>query len=201
MLLLVLLSVGAYLLGSVSSAIIVSGLMGLPDPRTSGSKNPGATNMLRIGGKRAGVITLAGDLLKGLLPVALTAWLNAGDLAIALVGLGAFLGHLYPLYFGFHGGKGVATYIGVLYGYGWKVGALFMAQWCLVAYLFRYSSLAALVSAACSPFAVYWLVGRWEYFATAIVMTSLLFLRHQENIRRLLRGEESRLGSRTSADR
>ena len=133
----------AYLLGSVSTAIIVCKLMGLPDPRTEGSGNPGATNVLRVGGKKAAAITLFGDTLKGLLPVLIARAFTSDPLILGLVGLAAFLGHLYPVFFGFKGGKGVATMLGVLFGYSWWVGLATAATWLIVAKVFKVSSLSA----------------------------------------------------------
>src|SRR3569832_1328251 len=144
-----LLTVAAYLVGSLSAAIIVCKLLGLPDPRTQGSRNPGATNGLRFGGKKAAAIVLIGDSVKGLLPVLVDQWLRVDDNVLAAVGLVAFLGHLYPLFFGFHGGKGVATAFGVLLGIAWPVALAAVAAWLLVAMIFRISSPAA--SMAYSP--------------------------------------------------
>ena len=143
MLLRVLLIGFSYLLGSLSSAIIVCRMGGYPDPRSLGSRNPGATNVLRIAGRASAALTLAGDLLKGLLPLAFGHWLDVADSTLAAMGVAAFLGHLYPVFFGFQGGKGVATFIGVLCGLAWQAGLAFMGLWLAVAGLFRYSSLAA----------------------------------------------------------
>jgi glycerol-3-phosphate acyltransferase PlsY len=185
----------AYLFGSLSSAVITSRLMGLPDPRQEGSKNPGATNVLRLGGKKAAIITLLGDMLKGLLPLLLAKSLGAEPVVLAAVGLLAFIGHLYPVFFGFKGGKGVATAGGIFYGFSWPAGLLVMLTWLAVAYLSKYSSLSALSAAALAPVYIGLLVGSPELVAVAIVMGCLLFWRHQENIKRLLRGEESKIGS------
>jgi len=187
----------AYALGSLSSAVIVSRILGLPDPREEGSKNPGATNVLRLGGKKAAIITLLGDALKGLIPVLLARSLGAGDWIVGLVGLAAFVGHLLPVFFGFKGGKGVATALGVLSGFSWIVGLAVLATWIAVAYLSKISSLAALVAAALAPLYV-WL---WAGHAPVLtgmtaVMAALLFWRHRSNIRRLLSGEESRIGQK-----
>ena len=138
-----------YLFGSISTAIIVCKLMGLPDPRTQGSRNPGATNVARLGGKKAAALTLAGDMLKGLLPVTIAHALGSDATILAGTALAAFLGHLYPVFFGFQGGKGVATALGVIYGLYWPVGLLTSAVWLIMAVLFRYSSLAALVATGC----------------------------------------------------
>ncbi len=180
-----------YLFGSISTAIVVARVMGLPDPRTEGSGNPGATNMLRVGGKRAAAITLAGDALKGVIPV-LAARLSGLPLEVlALVGLAAFLGHLYPLFFGFRGGKGVATALGVFLAAWWPLGLALVATWLLVAKLFHISSLAALTAFALAPLYT-WLMELPPLFVAVVVTVSaLLFWRHRENIRRLLRGEET----------
>ncbi len=187
-----------YLVGSVSSAVLVSRILGLPDPRSSGSNNPGATNVLRLGGKKAAAITLLGDLLKGLLPVLLARALDAPPSIIAATGFGAFLGHLYPVFFGFRGGKGVATAAGVLVGISWSSSLVLVGIWLAIALLFRYSSLAALTATAVSPLVLYVMGKDTWYVVLAIVMALLMFWRHRANIGRLLRGEESRirLGSR-----
>lgn len=200
-------AVGAYLLGSLSFAVIVSRLMGLNDPRTYGSKNPGATNVLRSGSKKAAVVTLLLDGAKGWLPVALVQWygrpygLEAGT--VALVGLGAFLGHLYPVFFRFEGGKGVATAAGVLLGVHWILGLATLATWILIAVFFRYSSLAALVAAIFAPLCyvfgdgVVWYLDGALLFAVSL-MSLLLIYRHAENIGRLARGTETKLGQKKS---
>lgn len=185
----------AYLMGSVSTAIIVSRIFGLPDPRKQGSKNPGATNVLRLGGKKAAVITLLGDALKGLIPVLLAKFLAVEADLLAAVGLAAFLGHLYPIFFGFKGGKGVATALGVLTGFSPWVGLAVLSTWLLMAFLFRYSSLAALVAAALSPLYL-WFIAHSEVLAGAgLAMALLLISRHRANIVRLIKGDESRIGS------
>ncbi len=195
----------AYLLGSLSFAVIVSRAMGLKDPRTFGSKNPGATNVLRSGNKPAAVITLALDALKGFVPVLLVRLYGQpyglGDGTIALVGLAAFLGHLWPVFFDFEGGKGVATALGVIFGVDWLLGLGTAATWLIVASFFRYSSLASLVAAAFAP--VYYLLGdRVAWYAdraivmALFVMGMLLAWRHRDNINRLLQGRESKLGAK-----
>lgn len=188
-----LLPIAGYLVGSISSAIVVSHLMGLPDPRRSGSNNPGATNVLRLGGKKAAAITLAGDLLKGLVPVLVVSAVGASSTIVAATGLAAFLGHLYPVYFGFRGGKGVATAAGVLFGISWQAGITLLALWLVVALVSRYSSLAALVATLASPLVLYWLGADNWYVVLALVMAGFLFWRHRANIGRLVRGEESRI--------
>lgn len=198
-------TVAAYLLGSLSFAVIVSRLMGLKDPRTFGSKNPGATNVLRSGSKAAAVVTLLLDALKGWLPVVLVRWFGKPygleDGTVALVGLAAFLGHLWPVFFRFQGGKGVATFIGVVFGVDLVLGLATGATWLIIAYFFRYSSLASLVSAAFAP--VFYLMGdRIQWYSERAVlfmlfiMALLLAVRHRENINRLLEGKESKLGAK-----
>jgi glycerol-3-phosphate acyltransferase PlsY len=184
-----------YLLGSVESALIVCKLWGLPDPRTVGSLNPGATNVLRMGDKRAALVTLLGDMGKGLLPVVLARWFGAEPLVVAATGLAAFLGHLYPVFFGFHGGKGVATFLGVLTGFHLGLGLLALGTWLGVARLFKFSSLSALTAAVLSPFYAYWLLGQASMTLVVTLMAIWLGVRHRENIRRLLRGEEGRIGA------
>ena len=197
----------AYLIGSLSFAVIVSRLMGLNDPRSYGSKNPGATNVLRSGNKAAAVATLLLDALKGWLPVMLVKWLGAdyglGGGTVAAVGLAAFLGHLYPVFFGFKGGKGVATAAGVLIGISWVLGLATLATWLIVAYFSRYSSLASLAAAVFSP--LFYLFGdraAWyvdkRIVMTLVVISALLIYRHRDNINKLLKGTESRLGAKAA---
>ncbi|RPE72769.1 acyl-phosphate glycerol-3-phosphate acyltransferase [Tibeticola sediminis] len=195
----------AYLIGSLSFAVIVSRAMGLADPRTFGSGNPGATNVLRSGSKKAAVLTLLLDAAKGWLPVVAVASLGApyglGTGTVALVGLAAFLGHLYPVFFGFQGGKGVATAAGVLLALQPWLGAATLLTWILIAGFFRYSSLASIVAAVFAP--LFYLLGDGRVWtaepATSLAisaMTLLLLWRHRENIRRLVQGTESRIGSK-----
>ena len=186
----------AYLMGSLSTAVIVSKLFGLPDPRQQGSKNPGATNVLRLGGKKAAAITLAGDAVKGLIPVMLAQYLGATTDMVAAVGLAAFLGHLYPVFFGFKGGKGVATALGVLGGFSGWVGLSVLATWILMAVVFRYSSLSALTAAILAPVYVWFILKSPVLAGAALAMALLLVSRHRANIERLLKGEESRIGSK-----
>lgn len=190
----------AYLLGSISSAVIVGRLLGTADPRTQGSGNPGATNMLRIGGKKAGAMTLVGDMFKGLIAVLIARAIGAGADVQALAAGAAFLGHLYPLFFGFKGGKGVATALGALLGLQWSVGLLVIATWLAMAAVFRYSSLAALIAAAAAPLYMWWLKPEPAVIAAVVVMSALLYWRHRSNIRNLLSGTEGRitLGSKKS---
>ena len=186
--------IAAYLLGSVSFAIVVSRVMRLPDPRSYGSKNPGTTNVLRTGSKAAAVLTLAGDAAKGWLAVWL-AQIYVPD-AAPYAALAVFLGHLFPLYHRFQGGKGVATAAGVLFGIDWRIGLGALATWIIIAFFLRYSSLAALVAAAFAPFATALLLGVNAYFAVVLVMSALLVWRHKQNIARLIAGTESRIGAK-----
>ncbi|WP_218508395.1 glycerol-3-phosphate 1-O-acyltransferase PlsY [Variovorax sp. dw_308] len=197
--------VASYLIGSLSFAVIVSKAMGMADPRSYGSGNPGATNVLRSGNKAAAFATLLLDAIKGWLPVFLIMHFGAAwgmDMGIAaLAGLAAFLGHLYPVFFGFQGGKGVATAAGVLLGLDWLLGLATGGTWLIVALFFRYSSLASLAAALFAP--AYYLLGGgivWKLDATAFVamvgMSLLLAWRHRENIQRLIAGTESKLGSK-----
>ena len=201
-------ALAGYLVGSLSFAVIVSRVMGLNDPRTYGSKNPGATNVLRSGSKVAAIVTLLLDALKGWLPVALVYWYGKPygleDGTAAMVGLAAFLGHLYPVFFRFVGGKGVATALGVIVATSWILGVATGATWLIVAFFFRYSSLASLAAAVFAP--VYYVFGdgvAWyldKYVLLAIVvMAGFLVWRHGENISRLVKGTESRLGSKKKA--
>jgi len=189
-----LLIAAGYLLGSLSSAIITCRLLGLPDPRNQGSCNPGATNVLRIGGKKAAAITLIGDMLKGLIPV-LVAKLLGADLGIqAAVAVAAFLGHLYPVFFGFQGGKGVATALGVLLGIHWPVGLLTIATWLVIAKVFKISSLAALLAILVTPLYIWWLIPNESLMIAMLFMGALLFWRHRSNIKGLLAGTEGKIG-------
>ncbi len=188
-----LIIISAYLFGSISSAVLVARAMGLPDPRTQGSHNPGATNMLRIGGKKAAAITLLGDALKGLIPMLAAHLLQMPPQVLALTGLAAFLGHLYPLFFGFKGGKGVATALGVQFGLHWLIGLMVAATWMLVAKIGNISSLAALISMALAPLYV-WLVWPDPYLlAMQTAITLLLYWRHRSNIRNLMEGKEGKI--------
>jgi len=187
----------SYLFGSISSAIVVCRLMSLPDPRSLGSHNPGATNVLRFGGKKAAAITLAGDFLKGLIPVLAAGALGGDSVVIAAAGGGAFLGHLYPLLFRFQGGKGVATAAGVLAGLSVTLIALLLAVWLSSALLFRYSSVAALTAAVAAPWLVWYLLPQPGYLAMSLAMVALLFWRHRGNLRRLAAGQESKIRLRT----
>jgi len=181
----------AYLTGSVSSAIIVCRTMGLADPRENGSGNPGATNVMRIGGKKAAAITLAGDALKGLIPVLLAKALGADSLVLSLVVFAAFMGHLYPIFFGFKGGKGVATSFGVTLGVDWMLGLAVSATWLSVYKIGKISSLSALVAALLTPLYAWLIVGDLSLTFTFGVISLILLWRHKSNIQRLLQGSES----------
>ncbi|QNN55611.1 glycerol-3-phosphate 1-O-acyltransferase PlsY [Diaphorobacter ruginosibacter] len=201
----IIVTIAAYLVGSLSFAVIVSKLMGLNDPRTYGSGNPGATNVLRSGSKAAAILTLLLDAVKGWLPVALVHWFGGPhgleEGTIAAVGLAAFLGHLWPVFFKFKGGKGVATAAGVLIGISGWLGLATLASWLIIAVFFRYSSLASLVAAVFAPFfyvlggGVAWVMDARIGVSIAI-MSGLLVWRHKENIGRLLAGKESKIGSK-----
>jgi len=182
--------VGAYLLGSLSSAIIVCRLMGLSDPREGGSGNPGATNVKRLYGTKPAAITLIGDMLKGLIPVAVVNSMGWPPLAVFLVGFAAFMGHLYPLFFGFKGGKGVATMLGVMFGLSPWIGAAVAGTWLFVAKVMKISSLSALVAAVLAPLYIYFLSGEMSWIWGSAAMSAILIWRHRSNIQRLLSGEE-----------
>ena len=192
--------VAAYLIGSISFAVVVSRAMGLADPRSYGSKNPGATNVLRTGNKTAAALTLVGDALKGLVAVllakALAARFGFGDGTIALVALAAFVGHLFPVFHRFQGGKGVATAAGVLLALHPLLGLGTLATWLLIAFFFRYSSLAALVAAVFAPLWYLFLFQPDPIAAAVAVMSVLLIWRHGANIQNLLAGKESRIGQK-----
>lgn len=183
-----------YLTGSISTAIITCKLMGLKDPRGVGSNNPGATNVLRHGGKKAAIITLLGDMLKGLIPVLIAHQLKADAIVLSIVGTSAFLGHLYPLYFGFKGGKGVATFYGVMLGINWMMGLAALGVWLLAAAVTRISALSALVSAFCSPIFAWYFTGSQSYIAATLFMVLLLTWRHRSNIKNILEGKENKIG-------
>lgn len=184
-----------YLAGSVSTAIIVCRAMGLPDPRSEGSRNPGATNVLRFGGKKAAAITLAGDFLKGLLPVLLARLAGLEETGLALTALAAFLGHLYPVFFGFEGGKGVATAFGAILGLSYPVALAALATWLFMAFVVRISSLSALTAAALAPVFAWWFGLPGAYLAAVLLMVGLLIWRHRSNIRHLLAGTEDKIGT------
>jgi len=190
---------GAYCLGSISFAVLVSFLMRLPDPRSYGSKNPGATNVLRSGSKAAALLTLVGDAGKGWLAVWLAAWLSADPATVAAAGLAAFLGHLFPVFHRFRGGKGVATAAAVLLGFDWRLGLATLAAWAVITAACRYVSLASM-SAAVFACALAWFIGLDLYVVGAIaVMAVMIVWRHRENVTRLLAGNESRLGAKKAS--
>jgi len=203
-----LLILGGYLMGSLSFAVIVSRVMGLDDPRTYGSQNPGATNVLRSGNKKAAMATLLFDALKGYFPVLLVKWFGPdfglNDQAVAWVAISAFIGHLWPVFFAFKGGKGVATAAGILFGVEPLLGAAVMGTWLLMAFVFRYSSLAALSASLLAP--AYYLMGDQRVWNTSeaellavMVMSALLLIRHKDNIVRLVSGQESKIGAKKEA--
>lgn len=185
-------AVVGYGCGSISAAILVCRALGLPDPRTQGSGNPGATNVMRVGGKKAALLTLLGDLLKGLVPVvALRWWMPELPLVWLLAGLFAFVGHLFPLFFGFRGGKGVATALGVLLGWHWLLALLVVAVWLGVFLWTRVSSLAALVAAFVAPWLAFVMIDNRLMPMMILLMVGMLVFRHRDNIRRLRSGEEA----------
>ena len=191
----------SYLLGSVSFAVVVSRLFGLADPRSYGSGNPGATNVLRSGSKAAAALTLLGDAAKGAVAVwlvrALGPQFGVGELGAALAALAAFVGHLYPIFFGFKGGKGVATFLGALLALNFGGGLLSCATWLAVAAAFRYSSLSSLCAALLAPLALLWLTGAADLSLVVAAMSALLVLRHRQNIANLLAGRERRIGEKS----
>lgn len=193
----------AYLIGSISFAVVVSKLMGLSDPRTYGSKNPGATNVLRSGNKKAAIATLLGDAFKGWLPVFLAVHYGDQygiyDRGIALICIAVFVGHLYPVFFRFKGGKGVATALGVLLGLNVWLGLATLATWLIIAYATRYSSLAALIASVFAPFFYGLMYGADDILVAVIVMSVLLVYRHAGNIANLMAGKESRIGSKAAS--
>jgi len=195
-----ILILSAYLLGSLSSAIIVCKLMGLPDPRTQGSNNPGATNVLRIGGKKAAAIALLGDMLKGLLPVLVANLMGVTPLILAAVAMAAFLGHLYPIFFRFEGGKGVATALGCQLGLGWQIGGTIILIWLFMAKVVKISSLSALACMALAPLVVWFFWPAPELVGMQIIMSILLFWRHRSNIRNLLEGSEDAINGKSDPD-
>ena len=180
----------AYLLGSLSSAILLSKIMGFQDPRSEGSKNPGATNVLRIAGKKAAFLTLVGDCLKGFIPVLVAAALFTDPLVVALTAFAAFAGHCFPIFFAFRGGKGVATAIAATVAFNWMVGAILIAIWLLFARVFKISSLAAIISFCVLPALVYWQLPDLKVAAIFAAISIILIWRHRANIQRLLGGHE-----------
>lgn len=191
----------AYLLGSLSFAVIVSKAMGLADPKSYGSGNPGATNVLRSGSKKAAILTLLGDTLKGVIAVLLAKYFAAQfgitAVGIAAVAIAVFLGHLYPVFFGFKGGKGVATAAGVLWALDWRIGLALTIVWALVFAISRVSSLSAIIASLAAPVAGYYFFGLTPIFWATVAMTALLLWRHKSNVRRLVAGDEAAFKKRT----
>jgi glycerol-3-phosphate acyltransferase PlsY len=184
----------AYLFGSISSAIIVCKLMGLPDPRREGSKNPGATNVLRIGGKGPAVITLLGDVLKGALPVFIAKWYGLTEIGICLVASFAFIGHIFPVFFKFEGGKGVATALGALIVLNWLTAISWLLTWIISALLFRYASLSSLIASILAPFYISYFTHDPMLTKTITFMSLIIIIRHFENISKLIAGKEKKIG-------
>ncbi len=185
-----------YLIGSISTAIIVCKAMRLPDPRSEGSGNPGATNVLRVGGKTAAAITLIGDALKGFIPVFIASKLGASPMIIGLTAVAAVLGHLFPLFFQFKGGKGVATSLGAIFGIAWLVGLLTVTTWLALSLTFRISSLAALGSLLILPLYLWIITKSPTLVVCGVVIAVLVFIRHKANIARLLKGKEPKIGQK-----
>ena len=186
----ILLTVFAYLLGSVSAAIVTCRIMGLPDPRSEGSHNPGATNVYKVAGKKAAAITLAGDVFKGLVPVLMGRLLGLDDMALALIAMAAFLGHLFPLFFHFKGGKGVATALGVILGLNVMVAAVMVVTWLMVLRLFKLSSLSAVITALLTPLYFYYIDGSAVFTVMSGILSAMLIVRHRSNIEKIIDGTE-----------
>ena len=193
MLINILLIFSAYLLGSISAAIIVCKTLGLSDPRTGGSGNPGTTNVMRLYGKKAAFLTLVGDIFKGIIPVLLAKVIVNSEFIIAICGLATFLGHIFPIYFKFEGGKGVATLIGILFATHWLLGVSYIITWILTALIFRYSSLAALIAVLPIPIYSYFIEHNNQYTISFAVIAIILFWRHKPNIYNLLNGKEDKI--------
>jgi glycerol-3-phosphate acyltransferase PlsY len=189
----------AYLLGSINSAIIVCYIFRLPSPRSIGSGNPGTTNVLRIGGKVPAVITLAFDILKGLAPVIIARMLTDNELIIACTALYAILGHVFPIFFGFKGGKGVATLIGTLFGFWWALGLIFVVTWFVVAMISRYSSLSALVATVVASVSVIF-TANIQIAAPFLIIAVMILVKHKGNIQRLINGQESKIGDKAKSE-
>ncbi|MDE2600274.1 MAG: glycerol-3-phosphate 1-O-acyltransferase PlsY [Rhodocyclaceae bacterium] len=185
-----------YALGSVPFAILVSRSFGLADPRTVGSGNPGATNVLRSGNKLAALLTLLGDALKGWLAMLIAAKLGADMLGVTLAGFGAFFGHVFSVFLRFKGGKGVATAAGVFFGFSWQLGLLVLAVWLITAFASRYSSLGAIVASIAAPFAAWWLLPYPQQALAVSAIAVIVIRRHRENIQRLIAGTEGKMGSK-----
>ncbi|MGQ4003876.1 glycerol-3-phosphate 1-O-acyltransferase PlsY [Francisellaceae bacterium CB52] len=189
----------AYLLGSINSAIIVCYIFRLPSPRSIGSGNPGTTNVLRIGGKVPAVITLAFDILKGLAPVIIARMLTDNEFIIACTALYAILGHVFPIFFGFKGGKGVATLIGTLFGFWWALGLIFVVTWLIVAMISRYSSLSALVATVVASVALIF-TANLQVATPFLIIAILILVKHKSNIQRLISGQESKIGDKAKSE-
>ncbi len=189
--------ISAYLLGSISSAVLICRVLRLPDPRGVGSHNPGATNVLRIGGKKAAAAVLLCDMLKGTIPVWASYFLKIEPLVLGIIAIAACLGHMYPLFFHFKGGKGVATALGAIAPIGLDLTAMIMATWLFVAVIFRYSSLAAIVTVLLAPFYT-WMV-KPQYTLPVAMLCCLIILRHHQNIKRLISGTEPKVGEKKKA--
>ncbi|MCK5903524.1 MAG: glycerol-3-phosphate 1-O-acyltransferase PlsY [Cocleimonas sp.] len=183
----------AYLIGSLSAAIMVSHSLSLPDPRTMGSKNPGATNVLRYGGKKAAILTLLGDALKGALPILIGQLLGLSLAWLVLIGIAAFLGHLFSLYYGFKGGKGVATAMGVYLALNPFVGLTLLATWLIFAFIFRISSLSALIATLFAPFYFYFVTQSLPLLLGLLLITALIYWKHDKNIKAIINGSESKI--------
>ena len=183
--------IGAYLLGSISSAVLICRLYGLPDPRENGSGNPGATNVLRLGGRGAAASVLVCDILKGMLPVWLSYFIGVNPFMLGFIGIAACLGHIYPIFFHFRGGKGVATALGALAPIGWDLSGLLISTWLLTVLITGYSSLGSMVTALAAPLFTWWV--KPEYTMPVAMLSCLIVFRHHDNVRRLLEGEESKI--------
>mgnify|MGYP002818598423 CR=1 FL=1 len=183
----------SYIFGSISSAIIICKVMGIPDPRYNGSNNPGATNVKRLGGNKAAIFVLIGDISKGLFPVLIAIWFKVSDIILAGVCLSVFIGHLYPIFFKFSGGKGVATAIGVLFGLHVIIGLIIAALWIIIAKVTKISSLSAIISMTFSPIALWLIRPSIELVIMQIIVSLMLIWRHKENISNLMMGKESKI--------
>ena len=188
-----LLIIFAYLIGSISAAILISKILGLPDPRTMGSKNPGATNVLRYGGKKAAILTLLGDSLKGLIPVLVARYLGLSFEWLVLIGIAAFLGHVFSVYYGFKGGKGVATAMGIYIGLNPIIGLAIIATWLSAAFAFNTSSLSALIATLLAPFYFYYITRSVPLLIGLLVITALIYWKHENNIKEILAGTEDNI--------
>lgn len=193
LLLIIILIILSYLSGSLCSAIIICKLFNLPDPRMEGSKNPGATNVLRIAGKKYAAMVLIGDMLKGLIPMLIAHLLGANTLTLGIVALAAVLGHIYPIFFNFQGGKGVATALGAFLGFHFIMGIIAIATWILVANFSRYSSLASLITMVLMPFYSLFAAGNYHAFLPFFIITIFVIYQHRVNISRLINGEEPKI--------